>query len=539
MKIAGWILPSIGSVLFLTLLGFNLAQGDKLLNDADTAWHIRAGDSILRTGTVPETDIFSYTMQGKPWIAHEWLSEVIFSLIHRASGTTGIVIFSALLISATFTALFRLLLRNGVSMLPAVLLTVLAAATSANHWWARPHLFSIPLTLLWVSLLDSYQSTRRTAYLYVLPAVMVFWVNLHGGYFTGLLLLGIFAIAEGMTLAVGERGNGGFPPARGLAALSLAAAGCVLAALVNPFGYRILVLPFLFLKDTYLVNHIGEWTSPSFHGVSGFEIYLLLILAVLALSPRKLQWTEIGLLLFAVHMSLFAVRFHGIFAVIVTPFVGRHLQSLLGEFRDGEKYTSGFRRFIRGFLDLSGRVERMSASMRVPGLAILAAAVLLALIPFGNLKGGGGLLRFGFDPEMYPVAALDFVRDNHLTGHVYNKYYFGGYLIYRFFPDPDDRVFVDGRAVDLYGDDFFKDVFEVVDHPLPGWKGILDRYDVQWVIHSPDSALSAVLLESRDWALVYADRVALIFARRNGVNQPVIDRYPDVTPLPRKSASGD
>jgi hypothetical protein len=531
MRIAGWFLPSIGSVLFLTLLLFNLAWGKKLLNDADTAWHIRAGDYILQTGTPPDTDIFSYTMYGKPWIAHEWLSEVIFSLIHRASGLTGLVIFSSLLISATFTALFRLLIRKGVSILPAAFLTLLATATSANHWLARPHLFSITLTLLWVYLLDSYHTTRKTAYLYLLPMVMMLWVNLHGGYFTGLLLIVIYGVSEVMTIAIGERGSGGGWSARGLADLSLAMAGCLLAALANPFGYRILVLPFLFLKDKYIVDHISEWASASFHGFSGFETYLLLILAVLALSPRKMKWAEIGLLLFSVHMSLFAARFHAVFAVIVTPFVGVHLQALLERCRDGNEFRPRFRGITRWFLALSGRIERMSGSLRVPGLSVLAATALVVILLFGVPKTIAPFLRYGFNPQKYPVAALDFVQDNHLSGNVYNKYYFGGYLIYRFFPDPAYRVFIDGRAVDLYGETFFKDFFQVVDYPQPGWSQVLDQFNVQWVIHTPDSALSSVLLESPDWALIYSDKVANIFLRRTPRNQPLIDRYPDVHPV--------
>lgn len=531
MRIAGWVVPSIGSVLFLTLILFVLSQGSRLLDDADTAWHIRAGDYILDTKTIPETDVFSYTMQGKPWIAHEWLSEVIFSLIHRASGPTGLVLFSALLIGGTFTGLFRRLLINRVSILAAAFLTVLAAGTSANHWLARPHLFSIPLTLVWVSLLFSYHRTGKALYLWFLPLVMVLWVNLHGGYFTGLLLIGIFWIANGVILLVGDRGSGVPQPTRQLAALSMTGAGCVLAALANPFGYRILVLPFLFMKDKYVVDHIGEWTSPSFHGFTGFEAYLLILLAVLALSPRKMDWAEIGLLIFSVHMSLFAVRFHAVFAVIVTPFVGLHLQALLEHGRDGEEFTAPFRRFLRWLLDLSARIEKMSASMRVPGLAILASAGLAGALVFGAPQNGTFPLRYGFDPEKYPVAALDFVRDNQLSGNLYNKYYFGGYLIYRFFPDPAYRVFIDGRAVDLYGETFFRETFDVIDHPRLGWKEALDRYDVQWIIHSPESSLSSALLESADWALVYADRVALIFIRRSPQNQALIERYPDVVPV--------
>src|SRR4030066_239662 len=104
-----YYLPSIGQFLFLIVflvLTFSPA-GKNMLADADTGYHIRAGDYILETRTVPKHDIFSYHSPPIPWTAHGWLSEVVMAVLHRISGLTGVVIFFLVLLSLTYALLFR------------------------------------------------------------------------------------------------------------------------------------------------------------------------------------------------------------------------------------------------------------------------------------------------------------------------------------------------------------------------------------------------------------------------------------------------
>src|SRR5262245_51726950 len=96
-------LPTVGNLVFLgVFLGLVfLGNSQTLLRDTDTGIHIRAGEVIISTLAIPKYDIFSFHSPAPRWITHEWLSEVIMALVHRAFGLTGIVIFFALIISAT------------------------------------------------------------------------------------------------------------------------------------------------------------------------------------------------------------------------------------------------------------------------------------------------------------------------------------------------------------------------------------------------------------------------------------------------------
>ena len=193
-----WFMPSIEDVLFVAIAIKLLSFGNVFLHDADTAWHIRAGDVIIKNGAIPKEDIFSYTVLGQPWINHEWLSQVIFSILHHFWGLTGVVILTVLLLCFTFFYFYRFLLELHISLFLSVILTLLAAAITSVHWLARPHIFSLLLTLVWYRQLERYQRTGARNALYPLPPLMLLWVNLHGAYITGFILIGIYIIGNGL-----------------------------------------------------------------------------------------------------------------------------------------------------------------------------------------------------------------------------------------------------------------------------------------------------------------------------------------------------
>src|SRR4030067_1954041 len=186
-----WFLPSISDVIFILILAIVLSVKGNILGDADTGYHIRAGEYILKNLKIPHYDIFSFTTPPIPWTAHEWLSDVILALIHKGSGLSGLVVAMTIVIASAYTVLLKFLRSSGINIIVAALVVALAAGASTIHWLARPHIFSLLLTLIWYIVLDTYQSKKRN-YLYLLPLLMVLWVNLHGGFIAGFMLLAVY-----------------------------------------------------------------------------------------------------------------------------------------------------------------------------------------------------------------------------------------------------------------------------------------------------------------------------------------------------------
>ena len=203
-----WLVPSAGDLIFVGLLGLltftNLSV--RLLGDAGIGWHIRTGQLILATHAVPRVDPFS-SVAGQPWFAWEWLYDVAAGWLDSVAGLNGVVLFTALIIAGLFGWVFRLMLRRGTNVFVALVLLLLAASAAMIHFQARPHVVSWFLTVVWFWILESTEKRfadfhsdfsehsairSRRLPLWLLPLLMLVWVNVHGGFLVGFVLLGIY-----------------------------------------------------------------------------------------------------------------------------------------------------------------------------------------------------------------------------------------------------------------------------------------------------------------------------------------------------------
>lgn len=523
-----WLMPSIEDVIFIVIFLVVLSQGTGLLYDADTAWHIRTGDYILSTLEVPKEDIFSYRMYGQPWVAHEWLSEVIFALLHRLGGLNGVVVFSAFIIAFTFFLLFKILETYRMNILIITFVTLLAMATAQMHWLARPHLFSMLLSLIWYALLESHQRSPQKKYLYLFPGLMVVWVNLHAGYLLGFALILIYGIGNVIHYLMMREPDLEQHQIRRIRSLSLIGLFSLPAALFNPHGYRFFLFPIQVLGSSVTLDNIQEWQSPSFHSMSFYEIYLLFFLVIVLISVKKVNAIEIGLILLSVHISLFAARYIPLFAIFMAPILGQRLDDLFQTVAGYPYAVSGIRTIQRRILKSIERLQFLSGSFKHHLAPIVLSFFVFWVVLNGGRVFGRTILDYRFDEKSYPIHAVEFLKQNQLSGNMYNSYYFGGYLIYRFFPDPRYRVFVDGRGI-VGGDEYTK-TFLKVDNITPEWRETLEKYQVNWIIHQAGSKLSVLLLGDPNWKLIYADEVANIFVKNVPHNQTILDKYPDVKP---------
>lgn len=509
-------IPSIGQFLFLViLLVLTLsAAGKNLLADADTGYHIRAGEYILDHGEIPKHDIFSYRSPPLPWTAHEWLSEVVMAAVHRVVGLTGVVVFFSLLISLTYALLFRFLRVHGRNIVVDVVVVLFVVVSSQIHWLARPHIFSLLLMVVWYQILDEYESDRGNR-LYLLPPIMLLWVNLHGGFLTGFILAGVYFLGY-LLRYVRTDGEEKARESRKARSLGLAIAGCLLLSLVNPYGYRILLFPFRLVSESYIMNNVNEFLSPNFHKPMPFKYLLLLLVAILAMSKKPLAFNETVLTLLFINMALFSARYIPLFAIAVAP--------ILSKQADGSVAAAPENRWVSFLKKRAGRVARIDASANGYGWPVAAVLIVVLLVAAGKIN-------FRFDAKIKPVAAVEFLRKEHIDGHMYNNDEFGDYLIYATFPTY--KVFFDGRS-DMYGVERLKE-YQNLTVFGPGWEGVVAKYDIGWFFIPSDSVLARYLLERPEWKLIYSDNVANILVKNSGRYRYLIDKYPDVTPAVRKA----
>jgi hypothetical protein len=511
-------LPSVADIFFVSIFLFlALSAGRSLLADCDTGYHIRAGEYILNTFSVPKHDIFSYITPAIPWTAHEWLSEVIMALIHEIFGLTGIVIFFSFMIASAYYLLFRVLKTYRRNFLATVVVAILVIASSQIHWLARPHIFSLPLTMIWYYLLDDYQYKGNNR-LYWLPLIMLLWVNLHGGFIIGIILTIIYMAGNLFYLVFSEGGMRDEYKEKARV-LGLTIACCLVATLINPYGYHILLFPFILTSNRAIMDHVSEFVSPNFHQQMVYTYLLVLSIAVLAFSRKGMNAIELILVPLFIYMSLYSTRYILLFAIIIAPILVRQ--------------TDFAMRQLTGRLPeiMSKRAERMRAmDASARGfLWPLGAVILVACI------WAGGSIGYRFDRKIKPVAAVEFLKKEHLDGHMFNNDEFGDYIIYAAWPGY--RVFFDGRS-DMYGSKRLDEYFDVAGIK-PEWRDVLDKYKVNWIIYNAHSPLSLFLMGNPNWKLIYADKVADIFIKNIPANEKLIKKYSDVTMVfDKKETSG-
>jgi hypothetical protein len=516
---ARWLMPSIGSFCLLLVLYLLVMSSWRFLLDSDTGWHIRAGDLIWATGAAPRRDVFSFTLPGREWFAWEWLADALISAAHRARGLAGVVGAAVLLLLASYAALYRLMIARGADRLVACVLTVFAALASIVHWLARPHLISILLLVAWCALIESYRR-GRSRWIYVAPLLLALWANLHGAFIATFPMLAIYAAGEALEF-VKRREWRSRELRRVIKTYALVGGLSALATLLTPYGFRLYGHLWQYLNDSELLASIQEFHSPSFHSVDGKLIEWLLLAGVVAgaRAARRGRFVELGLLLLWAHMTLKSERHVTLAAVVMTPIIAEQLSALLGEMvasaSRGEgaaaRWWRGAARWYAGMLAIDRQLTG----------ALVYAAVLAFLLVVTGSRWADQLLHPRFDAKRFPVAAADFIAAARPGGHLYAHDQYGGYLIYRLYPQV--KVFVDGRS-DFYRQGTVLDDMEKITLVKPSWAETLERYDVQWMLLRRDEPLAQVARMSGKWVSIYGDATAEVLVRKDPGPEPQAER---------------
>ena len=511
-RITPFLIPSLADIMFVSLfLLLSLSVNKGLLNDCDTGYHIKAGEYIIDTLLIPKHDIFSFISPPLPWTAHEWLSEVIMAAIHRAAGLTGVVVFFSFMISLVYYLMFKIIRVYNGNILATCFFTLLVLVTSQIHWLARPHIFSLLLMVVWYYLLDKYQYQHKDC-LYFLAPIMLLWVNLHGGFMAGFILIGIYLFGNVVMFITSEDSKRVLHRQKA-GKLGLLTAVCLLVCLINPYTYHILLFPFKLASNQFLMDNVSEFLSPNFHNLSVkfFEFFMLLALALFAISRIRLNIIELTLILLFTHMSLYSARYIPLFAIIVAPVLVRQAEPMLEQ--SGGKFISFFKK-------RASNISIIDASAKGYLWPILAVVFVVVLIANGKIE-------HNFDEKTKPVAAVEFLKKETLHGNMFDNDEFGDYIIYAAWPQY--KVFFDGRS-DMYGTDIAKEYLKVRNFEQE-WEKIIEKYDISWIIYNANSVFSRFLLQNNDWKLIYADKVANIFLKDIPENQRLIEKYSNVEPV--------
>ena len=490
-SVPAWLWYAVGAVAYLSF-GFTEMMG------SDLWWHIAAGREVLQQGSPALVDTWSYTAQGQAWHNHEWLADLVFYGWVSVFGIASLVIWKWLLIVCTFALLQRGLARWSGVHGAALLASVAAAAIAAPFIDMRPQLY----TLLGVAVLLNL-CLDRSPRLWELLLLFLLWVNLHGGFIFGLMLLPLLVFPwldlRGQTFR------------RALLLVGASAAVC----LINPDGIGVFTLPLVYALDSSSpYRSIGEWRSPLVSG--GIEspayLYTLVLAAALAASwvlPRVRRVVDfhpavLGMALLTAAMSMTSRRFIVLwalaFAALAVPFLALVLRQV----------------FARHLL------LPLAVVMLALGVWRMAPYSLRPAVAYHYLTA----------EYVYPEALVDVVELNGLAGNTFAYYNWGGYLHWR--TDGALKVFIDGRANTVYGDQTYLDYVAVL-RARPGWLERVENSGAMFFLwpHSRGGGrLIRGLLDTGRWVQLFEDQRGALLARRDQPLPPTLRR-------PRDSVAAD
>ncbi len=462
-----------------------LLSGNRLLNDPDTMWQITVGQWILDHHALPETDIYSFTMYGQPWISTQWLAQVLYAKAFALVGWSGPVVLAASAIALTFALLAANLSRR-LSESATLVFIAAALALTAPHLLARPHVLAMPAMVLWIGGLIDAADQRKAPSFWLLPLIAL-WANLHGGFVFGLFFIGPVAL----DCVVGADANERKALLLRWAAFGLAA---VAAACCTPYGWGAILASQKILALGSALPLIMEWRAADFSSIGPFEVALLLGIGLALYRGVTLPPMRILVLLGLLHMALAQGRAAEILALVAPMLLAEPLAR-----------------------HVEGAASSVSNTFAPPRGALFAG---LAITLVAGTFAYGSVHRFA--PHMHgaPVAAVTELKKLHVS-RVFNDYDFGGYLIASGVP-----TFIDGRT-ELFGEKFFVDHNNASGLMEPeNLFRLLDQYKIEATLMRTQSAATKLLDHMDGWQKIYSDDIATIHLRREGAlhtREPVIE----------------
>lgn len=516
------IIVVVGLLLFVSL---NMSYE---LQDPDIWLHLKTGEYIVQHKSIPSADIFSSTLSNKQWVDHSWLVQVIFYLVFHFGGPDNLIFLSAIITTLAFLFLFLSIYedRKHLTLIAGIFfVTILASKLRFN---IRPENFSILFFSLFICILKRH--LRNKIYLFLLPLIQLIWVNSHGFFILGPIMVGVFILSEKLKrakLLPWDWAKIDLLDANSYKRLKEVFLLICLVCFINPYGYKGALYPFwVTLKDIGKSNiyykHIVELlpTWRFYKILTSYYALIALSLAMFILNLKIINIAYLILWLFFLGISLRVNRniiYFNFFAFL--PITDGFIKGL------NIKKIS----FIADWFGKSARIL----------LYLIKFAIILVLISW-IVKNNHSILQkryyifeqnrtksslLGIAVGLYPEKAADFIIQHDLPNNIFNQFNHGSYLIYRLFPK--NKVFLDGRT-ELYGEELFRNLQKILAVDKDTINDVCIRYNINTFVLSgiglDTRDLSRYLFNNQNWALVYFDESSLIFLKDIPENRPLIER---------------
>jgi hypothetical protein len=451
--------------------------------DPDLWWHLKVGENILATHHWPTSDPYSFTASGQPWLAYEWLGDVLFAVVARIGGLRGLQALLIVLGVAIVLALYGYAtLRSGNSkagFLTAAVLLFLAAF----NFNLRPQMLGYLFLILTAIALELFRQGKSTA-LWFLPFLFLLWINIHGSWEIGLGAILIYWVCGLRQIRMGDIETRAWNPQERVR-LSLVFLLCLAVISITPYGTKLAAYPFDVASSLPLnLAYIDEW-QPMPLALTGPRLFLAMVLGTFAMQIAfQFKWRIEDLVLFLGGAVMAFI--HSRFLLIFVPFFSPLLATVLA-------------RWIPGYAREKDRYLLNAAMM---------AAMLAGMIHYFPSRA-----RIEENvAKQFPVGAVNYLQNHPISGAMFNSYGFGGYLVYS--RGDHHKVFIDGRGELYEHGGVFAD-YAHISLLKPGVLSVLRNYGIEACLLQREERLAVFLAGLPEWNTVYRDNVSVLLVRKD------------------------
>ncbi len=470
----------LAAALFITLM--LCAYAKALLQDPDNWWQVKVGLDLLASHAVPTVDPYSYTFAGQPWIAKEWLGQVILAGAYTTFGWAGVAFVTIFAVSMTMFFL-AWVLSASLKPIIALALTIAVTMAVAPVYNARPLIFSFPIIVLWTGLLFRAAQDQRSPSFWALGLIML-WANLHGTFTFG-FIIAAFAGLDYLTRAR-------FSQPRVLAGWIAFGVLSVLVTMINPYGYKAILATFTVASGNEAVSLITEWRPFDARSDIGGEISLLLVIAAVLISGFRMRWTHAAFFVFTLHLFLSYSRFQYLWLLLVPVVLAVDVAAQFPALSMRRWVTEPRERIEKA---IAAHAHAIGGCLVACWLAVAALFITYSTVAPSDKTSASG--------------ALAYAKQHALSGNLLNAYDFGGSLIFH-----GIKTYIDGRTDQLFLGGFAKASFQM---GSSAGKPILEeqiaKHDIRWALLTADDDRLPFFKELPGWRQAYADEFAVIYVK--------------------------
>lgn len=461
---------------WIVLIVLRLAERN--LPDPDIWWHLRNAQYLFLHHALPNFDTYSFTVAGHPRINFEWLGEVPYYLAWRAFGLEGIETLMLVVLEAIFLGVLYLSYKRTGHIKASILACWVAVALGTVNFGPRTILFGYLYLVILLVILERFRSTGRGP-LWPLPFLFCLWINTHGSWPLGMIVLGAFTVCGLVEVEWGRVRATRWSAHQKHQLFAVLGASCA-ALFLNPYGYRLVLYPLdVALRQRLGVGLVSEWAPVDFTGPRGKVVLLVLAGLFLSALGARSRWilSDLVLTLVAFYAGLSHERFLFFAGIIVAPVVAELLEA----------------------------VPRYRPEIDKP---LLNALIILGVGAFVAFRFPGPTQLQKQVSKKFPSEIVPYLESHKLQGRVLNCYDWGGYLGWE---DAQLKLFIDGRADIFEYAGVFKDYLRLTSLQDP--IRVLDEYRIRYVLFPPDAPPAVLLRSNAGWKVDFTSSTSTLIER--------------------------